>query len=304
MPEQGDSGLDRLIESLYGCVVEQSDTQFMTAALERLCQWCGAGAGAWLLQTVQGQRVDFAAWPAPIAPEEVAGITFPDGQRSGPVTSLAADWRIDGRSAAAAEGFHLMHRGTAMHSTVLLLFADTRTGVDDALRRALGHLVQAASLSLLQLVQRDEWLRAMGRHSRGSAALVDEQGRVALASRRFFDLLPDAPGEGTERRLPFPLPAGVAADGTGEFTADGLHFRVQRRGGLLLINARRPHPLDALSAREQQIARALAAGKTFKSIAREYDIAISTVANHASRIYRKLGLYRREELVGLLRKAA
>ena len=60
---------------------------------------------------------------------------------------------------------------------------------------------------------------------------------------------------------------------------------------------------DVLSPREQEIARALAMGKTFKSVAREFEIAISTVANHASRIYRKLGIYRREELVELLRKA-
>ncbi|TAM24225.1 MAG: response regulator transcription factor, partial [Nevskiaceae bacterium] len=57
------------------------------------------------------------------------------------------------------------------------------------------------------------------------------------------------------------------------------------------------------SPREQQIARALGEGKTFKSIARNCGIAVSTVANHATRIYRKLGVYRREELVGLIRSS-
>jgi DNA-binding NarL/FixJ family response regulator len=61
-------------------------------------------------------------------------------------------------------------------------------------------------------------------------------------------------------------------------------------------------PLDGLSPREQEIARALAEGKTFKSIARQFEIAISTVANHASRIYKKIGVYRREDLVMLMRK--
>jgi DNA-binding CsgD family transcriptional regulator len=60
-------------------------------------------------------------------------------------------------------------------------------------------------------------------------------------------------------------------------------------------------PLDSLSVREQEIARALGSGKTFKSVARQYGIAASTVANHASRIYRKLDIFRREELVELLR---
>ena len=38
-------------------------------------------------------------------------------------------------------------------------------------------------------------------------------------------------------------------------------------------------------------------------MARQCGIATSTVANHASRIYRKLGIYRREELFELVRTA-
>ncbi len=53
---------------------------------------------------------------------------------------------------------------------------------------------------------------------------------------------------------------------------------------------------------EERSARALANGKTFKSGARQYTMAISTVANHASRIYKKLGIFRLEELVDILRK--
>jgi DNA-binding NarL/FixJ family response regulator len=60
--------------------------------------------------------------------------------------------------------------------------------------------------------------------------------------------------------------------------------------------------LDMLSEREQQVARALGTGKTFKGVAREHGLAVSTVANHVSRIYKKLGIYRREELLQLLRK--
>jgi DNA-binding CsgD family transcriptional regulator len=132
---------------------------------------------------------------------------------------------------------------------------------------------------------------------------VDARGGIYLAGERFGDLLATDFGEQDGRRLPFPLPADAVAAGAGDFAVNGLYFRLQRNGSLLLLHVRRPQPLDALSPRERQIARALAAGKTFKSIAREFDIAISTVANHASRIYRKLGIFRREELVGLLRKA-
>ncbi len=82
---------------------------------------------------------------------------------------------------------------------------------------------------------------------------------------------------------------------------EGLHVRIERMDGLSLVHLREPLPFDILSPREQQIARALGAGKTFKSVAKQCDISISTVANHATRIYRKLGIFRREELVELIR---
>ncbi|MES0874036.1 helix-turn-helix transcriptional regulator [Sinimarinibacterium thermocellulolyticum] len=299
-----DSGLDRLIEALYGCVVEYPDPAvFRAAALERLCAWCGAGAAAWLTQTAQGQQADFTHWRSSLEAAQVAAIACSSDRRWREL-SPAADWLVDGRPAATALALRLVHRAMPLHSTVLLLFAGAPGVAGAALQRALGHLVQAGSLSLLQLIQRDQWLQSLGRPSRGCAALVDAQGRIVLASRRFFELLPDLGHTGDDPRLPFPLPAAVLAPGHGELDLDRLHVRMRRSGGLLLMHARRPHPLDALTPREQEIARALAAGKTFKTIARDFDIAISTVANHASRIYRKLGLFRREELVGLLRQTA
>lgn len=302
MPEQEESRLDRLIESLYGCVIEHFGADFRESALAHLCEWCNACGAAWLTQTDHGADAGFASWPLAVDRSHVAGVAFSAGQRRVQV-SVDPAWSAGGTRVVEALAFRLIHRGTSLHSVVLLLFPASPRLANDVLLRALGHLAQAGSLSLLQLIQRDEWLQALGRQSRGSAALVDDGGRIVMASRHFLDLLPGG-GGGTDRRLPFPLPAEAVALGSGEFQIDKLHFRLQRSDGLLLLNARRPHPLDALSAREQQIARALAAGKTFKSIAREYGIAISTVANHAARIYRKLGLFRREELVGLLRKAA
>ena len=100
--------------------------------------------------------------------------------------------------------------------------------------------------------------------------------------------------------LPFQLPEEAFED-KGQFSVGELHFRASRAGPLVLLNLRKVLPLDGLSPREQEIARALSTGKTFKSVARQCGIATSTVANHASRIYRKLGIYRREELLELIR---
>jgi len=102
-------------------------------------------------------------------------------------------------------------------------------------------------------------------------------------------------------RLPFELPENPSEE-RGAFSRGTLRFRlVAADGRRFLLYARKVQALDGLSPREREIAKALADGKTLKSVARQYGIATSTVANHASRIYRKLGIYRREELFELIR---
>ena len=100
--------------------------------------------------------------------------------------------------------------------------------------------------------------------------------------------------------LPCSMPRD-ALENNGSFTIGQLHFRITRDGPLFILHLRRCLPLDGLSPREREIARALGSGKTFKTVARQYGIAVSTVANHASRIYKKLGIYRREELIEQIR---
>jgi DNA-binding CsgD family transcriptional regulator len=163
------------------------------------------------------------------------------------------------------------------------------------------HMVEATGIALNFYLRRDEWLDSMGRPSRGSGALVDASGTIYYASDRFYELLGSENGQPYEV-LPFPLPDSVLDGSERSFINGPLHFRVSPAGQLYLLHARRPLPLDQLSPREQEIARALGNGKTFKSVARQYGIAVSTVANHASRIYRKLAIYRREDLVALLRE--
>jgi DNA-binding CsgD family transcriptional regulator len=300
---QAPAELDRLIESLYTIAFEHAGPDFRRLALERLCAWAGAGAAAWLTRSTQTVDGEYSSWPEAIPRHAVEAIAFADGHREVLLDAPASDWPHAPGMSGEIVAYSIAHRGTSLHSVVALGFAAGARAPHERLRRAIGHLVQAATLALGQWVRRDEWLHAMGRSSRGAAALVDARGGIYLSGDRFGELLATDFGEQDGRRLPFPLPADTVAAGAGDFAVNGLHFRLQRSGSLLLLHVRRPQPLDALSPRERQIARALAAGKTFKSISREFDIAISTVANHASRIYRKLGIFRREELVGLLRKA-
>lgn len=288
--------LDRLIESVYADAFQCDWQAFRESSLQALCEWAGVRGAAWFVHVRDHRHGEFARWPAafPVSDTMLATLSFGIAQRERMIATTRG-------GAADVCVLAIDHRGTHMRS-LLALPLDSATVDRPSLRRAAGHLAQAASLALRQFVARDEWLMHMGRASRGSAALVDARGAIYVASERFGELLALEFGERDVAALPFALPAGPA-DGPVSFQIGSLHFRLQAQGGLFLLNARRPHPLDVLSPREQEIARALALGKTFKSVAREYQIAISTVANHASRIYRKLGIYRLEELVELLRRA-
>jgi len=191
------------------------------------------------------------------------------------------------------------HQDSCLSSRFALWFAGSRPP-PEVLRRVIGHLVEASALALQHFIVADERLSRWGRSNRGSAAMVDRHGTVYAASRSFRELLGAQFGDPEFVQLPFDLP-GRNEDHDG-FSRGALRLRlVETQGRRFLMYARKAQPLDGLSPREQEIARALAGGKTLKSVARRCGVATSTVANHASRIYRKLGIYRREELFDLLR---
>ncbi|WP_028080560.1 helix-turn-helix transcriptional regulator [Solimonas soli] len=289
--------LDRLIEAVYAAGFELEWQYFRPEVLRLLCAWAGAEAAAWLVLPQGGSSGEFASWPGALLDgRTLATLSFDGGARE---RTLSVEVSRGRRREVLV--LRVEHRGSHLHSVIALLPGERMVDLK-ALRHALGHVVQAGTLALRQFVMRDEWLIAMGRSSRGSAALIDAKGGVYAVSERFRQLVALEFGDTAFSVLPFTVPP-ERFDDPGPFQVRSLHFRIKPEGGLFLINARRPHPLDVLSPREQEIARALALGKTFKSVAREFEIAISTVANHASRIYRKLGIYRREELVELLRKA-
>ena len=294
--------MDRLLEAFYAAAFHLEWVRFRPHALELLCAATGASAAAWLTRASSDLPGEYARWPDGAAIEQpaVRALSFATGEHVRYLTDIQPGLGPEKQAVALS----LAHRGTHLHSVLLLSLPPTLHPDAEYLLRAGGHLLQAGTLALSQFVRRDEWLHALGRASRGSSALIDEHGAVYVASQRFRELIGAQYGNPDFAELPFPLPTQTLEEGGGDFSLQGVHFRLNREGNLFLLHARRPHPLDGLSPREQEIARALGQGKTFKSVARDYDIAISTVANHASRIYKKLGLYRREDLVALLRTAA
>ena len=298
--------LDRIIQSLYTAAAEDDWQLFRPHALEMLCHWLGATSAAWHTHSASTLPGEFTEYPGPsgISREQMLALQFPGNVREIRFEPLTAP--LAGNAGNAPEhgyAVHYAHRGGGdLISTVLLRF--TRGKVmhkPEEIHRAIGHMIEASTLSLNFFIQRDEWLHSLGRNNRGAAAMIDEHGAIYVASKRFDEILTAELGERDSHALPCqPPPEALALNGG--FVFGDLHFRLSKQGSLYMVYVRKSLPLDGLSPREQQIARALANGKTFKSVARQYTIAISTVANHASRIYKKLGIFRREELVDLLRR--
>lgn len=288
--------VDELICSMYRAAVDDDWREYRVRSLARVCEQLGATSAAWWTRSAEAgiDSGQLTQLPQPhVDAATLAALPFESA------TGAAMLEQALGKAVSVAVRYP--HRDSCLVSTVVLGFASGRKPAPaERLLQIVGHLVEANSLSLRQFIRRDDWLHAMGRTSRGSAALVDADGAVHAASDRFVALI--GGGESTSiSQLPFELPEDVLGDEGGEFVRGPLHVRVSRFGPLYLIYARQPLPLDSLSPREQEIARALGDGKTLKSISRQYGIAVSTVANHTTRIYRKLAIYRREDLIELVR---
>jgi DNA-binding CsgD family transcriptional regulator len=288
----GDDELDRLVADLYRLATEKDIEGFRSEALSRLQSALQLEGIAWWWRGVRSGGGEIIQAPRPfISPDEIRAVVsgFLPTARIAQAEPRLGSWL-----------FQTQHQNGRLLSTLLLRFPSGAALPDNAaLRRLCLHLVEAAGIALNFHIRRDDWLDSLGRSSRGSAALVDADGTVYVASTRFFEMLDTA--EKRPEQLPFPLPEAILSGVERSFCRGEFHCRVSRIGQLYLLHARKPMALDALSPREQEIARALGNGKTFKSVARQYGIAVSTVANHASRIYRKLAIYRREELIALLR---
>jgi DNA-binding CsgD family transcriptional regulator len=284
---------DELIYSLYRAAIEEEWRDYRSKSLVRFCEKFGAASAAWWTRGDGTDGGELTQYPHPhVSTATLSTLKFPTGTGEALIELPARN------QTALALNYH--HRESAVQSTVLLHFpSERKLPSSDAVRRVIMHMIEAGALALRQFIRRDDWLASMGRANRGSAALVDADGSVFAASERFRDMISSI--EGAPTRLPFELPESALGDEGGEFVHGPLHIRVKRHGELYLLYARKPLPLDSLSPREQEIARALGNGKTLKSIARQYGIAVSTVANHTTRIYRKLAIYRREDLIELVR---
>ncbi len=285
---------DEFIHGLYRASLEEEWRDYRASALARVCAYFGGASASWWTRGRGVEGGELTEYPRPLkGMTALAAMKLP-GARG----ETLIEMQVAGEVVVA---FYHEHYDAAIVSTVLLSYAaGCERPSAERMRRVVGHMIEAGALSLRQFISRDDWLASMGRSNRGSAAMVDARGSVFSASARFREMIDGDPAS-ISAKLPFALPKAVLGDDGGEFVHGPLHLRVRRCGQLYLMYARKPLALDSLSPREQEIARSLGEGKTLKSIARQYGIAVSTVANHTTRIYKKLAIYRREDLIELVR---
>ncbi len=158
--------------------------------------------------------------------------------------------------------------------------------------RLLFHLFSCASHRQLQELNQGNMPACSSNNIDYPSALVDKQGTYHAVTQQFLDILEaEAPEQPTQQ---FPFEFIQRSEG---FTTGNLTVEVKQFGELYKLSLRAKSPFDDLTQREKQVIDGICQGNTFKQIAKKLSLSPSTVSNHLYRIYLKLGVHTRSELV-------
>lgn len=189
---------------------------------------------------------------------------------------------------------------TSLVSSVTLMRREASAPFTEAERaakeRLTPHLVEAYTAArLLRLL---EWRGGTAPYPY-AVAISDGAGLLEFASQEFAALIrrewPDWRGP----RLPASL--GLSAEAPVRRTLSAITLFAEPSGaGSLSVRVRARQPVDDLSARETEVARLSALGRSNKEIGQDLAVSPFTVRNHLDSVYRKLGVSKRSELGALL----
>ncbi|NMP16646.1 helix-turn-helix transcriptional regulator [Thalassotalea sp. Y01] len=153
---------------------------------------------------------------------------------------------------------------------------------------ALYHLLTAANHALFMALPDDK-------NQPGFSAICDDKGYLHQVQSEFLPLLAQFADNLPAGRLPF-LPQNLA-------DIEGLSMSVAPFDDRYLVQIRATGPLASLSEREQQVVTCIVQGQTFKQAAKSLQLSPSTVSNHLYRVYKKLNIGSKSELIALVKQS-
>jgi ATP/maltotriose-dependent transcriptional regulator MalT len=221
-------------------------------------------------------------------------------QGADPQPGLALLRLAQGRADAAAAAIRRAMTGAAgplARTAVLPAYLEIALAIGDLD----GARTAATELEEIAAAFEAAVLTALAAVGRGELRLAEGDAETALVSLRrawriWHDM--DAPHHAARTRVLIGLACRLLGDGDGcalEFEAARAVFdRLGAAPDLARLDAlthqTMPEPAHGLSARERQVLRLVAAGKTNRAIAADLTISEKTVARHVSNIFAKLGL--------------
>ena len=134
-----------------------------------------------------------------------------------------------------------------------------------------------------------------------ASAFIDRNGRIIYADSAFGDLIAERWPTWNGRDIPIQLlETRSTSKNSSEKKSIGLFVSQQYAGGLLRLDIRKPSPIDTLTCRESEIAKAFAQGHSYKEIAILMKLAPATVRHYLRVIYEKLEINDKAELVRVI----
>ena len=164
-----------------------------------------------------------------------------------------------------------------------------------ACEQLMPHLLQALSIN------RNLHLDRLRQGQAGASfAMADPRGMLWYAEPAFLELLAHEWPGWQGPALPRRLAESLATRPMEAFAGRSLRIGVAALGKLLLLKARPRSPVDDLTARELEIARAYGSGLSHREVAAQLNISPETVRHHLRSIFSKLGIGDKAELARFL----
>lgn len=131
---------------------------------------------------------------------------------------------------------------------------------------------------------------------RASFALADLKGRLWFAEADFHRLIVREWPAWLEPALPRQLVDALTRRPGEPYAGKHIRLAAAPLGKLMLLKGRPRSPVDELTPRELEIARAYGSGLTHREVAVQYGISPETVRHHLRAVFGKLGICDKAEL--------